>query len=258
MSSSSKTHAIDSFSSPLLSSLLFSLHSLSSSPSPTQVGLDNAGKTSILYRLHLGETVSTTPTLGCNVERVVAPTTSSSTKSTTNGTSSGLEFEVWDLGGQANLRPSWAAYYKSSDAAILVVDCTDRARVGIARGELVSLLADDHLADAPLLVFANKQDARGPGPARGPAARLARAGVLRAERGGFRRWIAVARGEGREEEARERSWSCFRRESREERYNSRNNNRSASSSPGDTSGSSRGGDDGGSESVRERGREKRT
>jgi len=160
MSSSSKTHAIDSFSSPLLSSLLFSLHSLSSSPSPTQVGLDNAGKTSILYRLHLGETVSTTPTLGCNVERVVAPTTSSSTKSTTNGTSSGLEFEVWDLGGQANLRPSWAAYYKSSDAAILVVDCTDRARVGIARGELVSLLADDHLADAPLLVFANKQDAR--------------------------------------------------------------------------------------------------
>ena len=81
-------------------------------------------------------------------------------KSTTNGTSSGLEFEVWDLGGQANLRPSWAAYYKSSDAAILVVDCTDRARVGIARGELVSLLADDHLADAPLLVFANKQDAR--------------------------------------------------------------------------------------------------
>ena len=77
-----------------------------------------------------------------------------------SSTSSGLEFEVWDLGGQANLRPSWAAYYKASDAAILVVDCTDRARVGIARGELVSLLADDHLADAPLLVFANKQDAR--------------------------------------------------------------------------------------------------
>ena len=127
-----------------------------------QVGLDNAGKTSILYRLHLGETVSTTPTLGCNVERVVAPTSASS--STANGastsSSSGLEFEVWDLGGQANLRPSWAAYYNASDAAILVVDCTDRARVGIARGELMSLLSDDHLADAPLLVFANKQDAR--------------------------------------------------------------------------------------------------
>lgn len=134
-----------------------------------QVGLDNAGKTSILYRLHLGESVSTTPTLGCNVERVVAPTSSRSTptdggaaptSASSSSSSSGLEFEVWDLGGQANLRPSWAAYYKSSDAAILVVDCTDRARVGIARGELISLLNDDHLADAPLLVFANKQDAR--------------------------------------------------------------------------------------------------
>jgi ADP-ribosylation factor-like protein 5B len=141
----------------------FSLFLSAPTPSllPNQVGLDNAGKTSILYRLHLGETVSTTPTLGCNVERVVAPTRSSSTDGTSSSsTSSGLEFEVWDLGGQANLRPSWAAYYKASDAAILVVDCTDRARVGIARGELVSLLADDHLADAPLLVFANKQDAR--------------------------------------------------------------------------------------------------
>lgn len=131
----------------------------------TQVGLDNAGKTSILYRLHLGETVSTTPTLGCNVERVVAPTsssasTSSPSSSSSSSSSSGLEFEVWDLGGQANLRPSWAAYYKSSDAAILVVDCTDRARVGIARGELSGLLSHDHLDGAPLLVFANKQDAR--------------------------------------------------------------------------------------------------
>ena len=137
-------------------------HALSPLLPQHQVGLDNAGKTSILYRLHLGETVSTTPTLGCNVERVVAPTTSSTSTDGTPSTSSssGLEFEVWDLGGQANLRPSWAAYYKSSDAAILVVDCTDRARVGIARGELVNLLNDDHLADAPLLVFANKQDAR--------------------------------------------------------------------------------------------------
>ena len=44
-----------------------------------------------------------------------------------------LQFEVWDLGGQANLRPSWATYYKSTDALIMVVDSTDRARIGIAK-----------------------------------------------------------------------------------------------------------------------------
>ena len=41
--------------------------------------------------------------------------------------------QVWDLGGQANLRPSWATYYRSTDAVIIVVDSTDRARASIAK-----------------------------------------------------------------------------------------------------------------------------
>ena len=47
-----------------------------------------------------------------------------------------LQFEVWDLGGQANLRPSWATYYKSTDALIMLVDSTDRARIGIAKVQI--------------------------------------------------------------------------------------------------------------------------
>lgn len=35
------------------------------------VGLDNAGKTTTLYKLHLGEVVLTQPTIGSNVEEVV-------------------------------------------------------------------------------------------------------------------------------------------------------------------------------------------
>jgi ADP-ribosylation factor-like protein 5B len=112
----------------------------------SQVGLDNAGKTTVLYRLHLGATVATSPTLGCNVEKVAA---------------GGSRFEVWDLGGQANLRPSWAAYYGGADAVIVVVDSTDRARAGVAKGELFALLADARVARAPVLVLANKQDAAG-------------------------------------------------------------------------------------------------
>lgn len=44
-----------------------------------------------------------------------------------------LALKVWDLGGQANLRPSWQTYYKATDAVIMIVDSTDRARVGIAK-----------------------------------------------------------------------------------------------------------------------------
>eukprot|EP00884_Botryococcus_braunii_P016534 jgi/Botrbrau1/3564/Bobra.0078s0021.1 len=107
------------------------------------VGLDNAGKTSILYQLHLGQAVVTQPTVGCNVEQIQH---------------NNLTFEVWDLGGQANLRPSWATYYKHTDAVIVVVDSTDRARMNIAKNELFSLLDHEHLQSAAILVFANKQD----------------------------------------------------------------------------------------------------
>ena len=41
--------------------------------------------------------------------------------------------QIWDLGGQQNLRPFWATYYKKSDAVIMVVDSTDRARIGVCK-----------------------------------------------------------------------------------------------------------------------------
>ncbi|KAL6781677.1 hypothetical protein ACKKBF_B09030 [Auxenochlorella protothecoides x Auxenochlorella symbiontica] len=107
------------------------------------VGLDNAGKTTTLYHLHMGETVKTQPTIGSNVEQVKVDA---------------LNFEVWDLGGQVSLRLSWAAYYASTDAVIVVIDSTDRARMGIARQELANILASPQLAGACILVFANKQD----------------------------------------------------------------------------------------------------
>lgn len=49
------------------------------------VGLDNAGKTTILYKLRLNETVSTVPTIGFNVETVQYKN---------------IAFTVWDIGGQ--------------------------------------------------------------------------------------------------------------------------------------------------------------
>ena len=69
--------------------------------------------------------------------------------------------QVWDLGGQDTLRPSWATYYRGTNAVVIVVDSTDRARISIVRDELFRLLEHEELQPSVVLVFANKQDVKG-------------------------------------------------------------------------------------------------
>ncbi len=107
------------------------------------VGLDAAGKTTILYKLKLGEIVTTIPTIGFNVETVEYKN---------------LKFTMWDVGGQDKLRPLWRHYFQNTNGVIFVVDSNDRDRAGQARDELQKMLAEDELRNAVLLVFANKQD----------------------------------------------------------------------------------------------------
>jgi len=110
------------------------------------LGLDGAGKTTILYRLQVGEVVTTIPTIGFNVETVQYKN---------------LKFQVWDLGGQTSIRPYWRCYYANTDAIIYVVDSMDRERISISKQELVSMLEEEELRKAILVVFANKQDIDG-------------------------------------------------------------------------------------------------
>ncbi|KAJ6919635.1 hypothetical protein NC651_013548 [Populus alba x Populus x berolinensis] len=107
------------------------------------VGLDAAGKTTILYKLKLGEIVTTIPTIGFNVETVEYKNVS---------------FTVWDVGGQDKIRPLWRHYFQNTQGLIFVVDSNDRERVTEARDELHRMLSEDELRDATLLIFANKQD----------------------------------------------------------------------------------------------------
>ena len=107
------------------------------------VGLDNAGKTTVLYKLKLGEVVTTIPTIGFNVETVDYKN---------------ISFTVWDVGGQTKLRGLWHHYFENSDAVIFVVDSSDRERLHEAREELDNILQDDRLRDSSLLVFSNKVD----------------------------------------------------------------------------------------------------
>jgi ADP-ribosylation factor protein 1 len=107
------------------------------------VGLDAAGKTTILYKLKLGEIVTTIPTIGFNVETVEYKN---------------IQFTVWDVGGQDKIRPLWRHYFQNTQGIIFVVDSNDRDRVVEAREELQRMLNEDELRDAILLIFANKQD----------------------------------------------------------------------------------------------------
>ncbi|CAN0878896.1 ADP-ribosylation factor 1 [Linum grandiflorum] len=107
------------------------------------IGLDGSGKTTILYKLKIGETVTTTPTIGFNVETVQYKNVS---------------FSVWDVGGQHKIRGLWRHYFHDVEGLVFVVDCNDRERIPEARNELHRVLSDVELRDSALLVFANKQD----------------------------------------------------------------------------------------------------
>jgi len=129
------------------------------------VGLDAAGKTTILYKLKLGEIVTTIPTIGTLVQSLTpfpwgyqcwysrSPGFNVETVEYKN-----IQFTVWDVGGQDKIRPLWRHYFQNTQGIIFVVDSNDRDRVVEAREELQRMLNEDELRDALLLVFANKQD----------------------------------------------------------------------------------------------------
>ncbi|CDW84081.1 arf-like gtpase [Stylonychia lemnae] len=108
------------------------------------VGLHNAGKTTILYKLALNEVIVTQPTIGSNVEEV---------------SHRNVKLQVWDLGGQENLRSAWDAYYQGAEAVIYVVDAADDSQQSlVSKMEFFNLLIHNDLKDAVILVFANKID----------------------------------------------------------------------------------------------------
>ncbi|KAJ5068237.1 adp-ribosylation factor 4b-related [Anaeramoeba ignava] len=107
------------------------------------LGLDSAGKTTILYQLKLGEVVNTIPTIGFNVETVEYKK---------------INFTVWDIGGQDKIRVLWKHYYRNSEGLIFVVDSQDKDRMKLAHDELHKILGNEELHNASLLVLANKQD----------------------------------------------------------------------------------------------------
>ena len=107
------------------------------------LGLDNAGKTTILKKLSNEDITQIMPTQGFNIKSIHT---------------AGFKLNVWDIGGQKVIRGYWSNYFESTDALLFVIDSSDRRRIQESGNELAQLLEDEKLAGVPLLVFANKQD----------------------------------------------------------------------------------------------------
>ncbi|XP_044075169.1 ADP-ribosylation factor-like protein 14 [Siniperca chuatsi] len=124
-----------------------------SKPPEAQVlllGLDNAGKSTLLYKLKHNACVSTVPTIGFNVEMLEAR------KNRKN-----IALTVWDVGGQTKMREHWKSFHQETAAVVFVVDSSDRERLKEARRELENTLRSEQLRGCPLILLGNKQDVNG-------------------------------------------------------------------------------------------------
>ncbi|KAM9323140.1 ADP-ribosylation factor-like protein 14 [Pholidichthys leucotaenia] len=114
------------------------------------LGLDNAGKSTLLYKLRHNVSVSTVPTIGFNVEMLEARKNRKSVAVT-----------MWDVGGQKQMRQHWPDFYQNAAAVVFVVDSADAERVEEASKELENTLRSDDLRGLPVVLLANKQDVSG-------------------------------------------------------------------------------------------------
>ncbi|KAI9268084.1 ADP-ribosylation factor family-domain-containing protein [Phascolomyces articulosus] len=117
------------------------------------IGLDNAGKTTLLERIKsifLGVAGLTpekiAPTVGLNIGRV-------------DINSSRINF--WDLGGQRDLQSIWERYYTECHGIVFVVDSTDSKRLEECKDTFEKMITNEEVEGVPILMLANKQDIDG-------------------------------------------------------------------------------------------------
>ena len=107
------------------------------------LGLDNAGKSTIIKQVMKEDLSKVAPTFGFEIKTVRYRD---------------FRLDFWDIGGQKSIRPYWQNCFEQTDAVMWVVDSTDIQRLPACRQELFELMTQSRLHFIPLLVLANKQD----------------------------------------------------------------------------------------------------
>jgi len=126
------------------------------------LGLDHAGKTTVLSQMGLQEMYTKQQKIKDEQEGIddidiqnVVPTVGFNVKEVMFGK---LQFVLWDLGGQTNIRQMWKHYYKGTDGVIYVIDSSDHGRIQESKQEIENLLCQEELKECCLLIIANKMD----------------------------------------------------------------------------------------------------
>ncbi|NXD48757.1 ARL14 protein, partial [Corvus moneduloides] len=111
------------------------------------LGLDSAGKSTLLYKFRYKDAFLTMPTIGFNVDMIEA----------------GKDFTLtfWDVGGQKKMRELWSNFLEDTDGLLYVVDSSDKRRLEESRREFELILKNESIKNIPVVVLANKQDLPG-------------------------------------------------------------------------------------------------
>ncbi|NWU81402.1 ARL14 protein, partial [Onychorhynchus coronatus] len=111
------------------------------------LGLDSAGKSTLLYKLRYKDVFLTVPTIGFNVDMIE--------------TGRGFTLTFWDVGGQEKMRQVWSNFLEGADGLLYVVDSSDKRRLEESRREFELTLKNESVRNMPVVVLANKQDLPG-------------------------------------------------------------------------------------------------
>ncbi|NWH39666.1 ARL14 protein, partial [Chloropsis hardwickii] len=111
------------------------------------LGLDFAGKSTLLYKFRYKDNFLTVRTIGFNVDMIEV----------------GKDFTLtfWDVGGQKKMREFWSNFLEDTSGLLYVVDSFDKQRLEESRREFELILKNESIKNVPVVVLANKQDLSG-------------------------------------------------------------------------------------------------
>ncbi|NWS55613.1 ARL14 protein, partial [Chunga burmeisteri] len=111
------------------------------------LGLDYAGKSTLLYKFKYNDAFLTIPTIGFNVDMIE--------------TGKAFTLTFWDVGGQQKMRQVWGNFLENADGLLYVVDSSDKRRLEESKKEFEVILKNEFIKNVPVIVLANKQDLPG-------------------------------------------------------------------------------------------------